>query len=189
MLRVKLESNFFDQHFRWRGEYSLLQNGQDRYPTEDIFLHEFFHGLHNLGIDFSIPDFDDRLSKRYNYLKNSGDLWKNTYAMSTRGEYLAEGAQSFFDCNAESHPPNGIHNYVNTRSELKCYDSVLYGFLKEIFPCQNKFLERCDARADNSPSFFISLLLFSRSCSISSGMVYQRLIDKVHCSAFTRGKC
>ena len=173
------------------GEENILcyKNGQDRYPTEEIFLHEFFHGLHNLGIDFSIPDFDDRLSKRYNYLKNSGDLWKNTYAMSTRGEYLAEGAQSFFDCNAESHPPNGIHNHVNTRSELKCYDSVLYGFLKEIFPCQNKFLERCDARAGNSPSFFISLLLFSRSCSISSGMVYQRLIDKVHCSAFTRGKC
>ena len=49
------------------------------------------------------------------------------------------GGQSFFDCNAESHPPNGIHNYVNTRSELKCYDSVpVYGFLKEIFPCQNK---------------------------------------------------
>ena len=50
-----------------------------------------------------------------------------------------EKCQSFFDCNAESHPPNGIHNYVNTRSELKCYDSVpVYGFLKEIFPCQNK---------------------------------------------------
>ena len=58
--------------------------------------------------------------------------------VNSRGLYLAEGAQSFFDCHAESHPPNGIHNYVNTRSELKCYDSVLYGFLKEIFPCQNK---------------------------------------------------
>ncbi|CAH3044916.1 unnamed protein product [Porites lobata] len=74
--------------------------------------------------------------------------------MSTRAEYLAEGAQSFFDCNADSHPPNGIHNYVNTRSELKCYDSVLSGFLKEIFPCQNKFLERCDARAGVKPYNF-----------------------------------
>ncbi|CAH3194801.1 unnamed protein product, partial [Porites evermanni] len=90
------------------------------------------------------PHSNSNQSKRYNYLKNSSDLWKNTYPMSTQGEYLAEGTQSFFDCNAESHPPNGIHNYVNTRSELKCYDSVLYGFLNEIFPCQNKFLERCD---------------------------------------------
>lgn len=73
------------------GEENILcyKNGQDRYPTEDIFLHEFFHGLHNLGIDFSIADFNDRLSKRYNFLKNSGDLWKNTYAMSTRGDFIS----------------------------------------------------------------------------------------------------
>ena len=140
------------------GEENILcyKNGQDRYPNQDIFLHEFVHGLHNLGVVYSIPDFDDRLRKRFNYLNSTGKLWKNTYAMSTDREYLAEGAQSFFDCNAESHPPNGIYNYVNTRSELKCYDPVLYGFLKEIFPCQNRFLKRCDARAGNSLSLFTS---------------------------------
>ena len=28
------------------GEENIIcyKNGQDRYPTEDIFLHEFFHG-------------------------------------------------------------------------------------------------------------------------------------------------
>jgi len=67
--------------------------------------------------------------------------------MSTDREYLAEGAQSFFDCNDEQNPPNGIHNHINTRTELKSYDPVLYGFLKEIFPCQNRYLKRCDARA------------------------------------------
>ena len=67
--------------------------------------------------------------------------------MSTDREYLAEGAQSYFDCNDEQNPPNGIHNHINTRTELKSYDPVLYGFLKEIFPCQNRFLKRCDARA------------------------------------------
>ena len=67
--------------------------------------------------------------------------------MSTDREYLAEGAQSYFDCNDEQIPTNGIHNHVDTRVELKSYDPVLYGYLKEIFPCQNKFLKRCDARA------------------------------------------
>ena len=140
------------------GEENLLcyKNGQDRYSTEDNFLHEVVHGLHNLSVVYSIPDFDDRLRKRFNYLNSTGKLWKNTYAMSNDKEFLAEGAQSFFDCNTESHPPNGFHNYVNTRSELKCYDPVLYGLLKEIFPCQNRFLKRCDARAGNNLSFFTS---------------------------------
>lgn len=120
----------------------------DRYPREDIFLHEFVHGLHLLGIasNGAIPNFDAKLRQRYNYLKSSGRLWRNTYAMSTDREYLAEGAQSYFDCNDERNPPNGIHNHVNTRAELMLYDPVLYGFLKEIFPCQNKYLKRCDAK-------------------------------------------
>lgn len=139
------------------GEENILcfTNGQDRYPNQDIFLHEFVHGLHNLGAYFSIPDFDDRLRKRYNSVKTSGKLWQKTYAMSTHWEYLAEGAQSFFDCNAQSDPPNGIYNHVNTRTELKSYDPVLYEFLKEIFPCQNRLLQRCDAKA-GTYAFFLA---------------------------------
>lgn len=91
--------------------------------------------------------------------------------MSTDREYLAEGAQSYFNCNDEQNPPNGIHNHVNTRSELKSYDPVLYGFLKEIFPCQNKFLKRCDARAGTSVSYksfrLLDFLYFIFSLSLS----------------------
>jgi len=102
----------------------------DRYPREDIFLHEFVHGLHNLGIasNGAIPSFDGRLSQRYNYLKRTGYRWRNTYAMSTDREYLAEGAQSFFDCNDEQNPPNGIHNHINTRTELKSYERCFMAF-------------------------------------------------------------
>ncbi|CAH3191087.1 unnamed protein product, partial [Porites evermanni] len=158
------EHSWLDDWWNWRarglggtvsqpistcGEENILcfTNGQDRYPNQDIFLHEFVHGLHNLGAYFAIPDFDDRLRKRYNSVKTSGKLWQKTYAMSTHWEYLAEGAQSFFDCNAQSDPPNGIYNHVNTRTELKSYDPVLHEFLKEIFPCQNRLLQRCDAKA------------------------------------------
>ena len=145
----------------------------DRYPREDIFLHEFVHGLHNLGIasNGAIPSFDAKLSQRYNYLKRSGRLWRNTYAMSTDREYLAEGAQSYFDCNDEQNPPNGIHNHINTRTELASYDRVLYGFLKEIFPCQNKFLKRCDARAGLCNLFLITLIPFKQVFEIGRAHV------------------
>ena len=65
--------------------------------------------------------------------------------MSTDREYLAEGTQSFFEDNDEQIPPNGIHNFVNTRAELFSYDRQLYDFITEIFPCKNKLLIRCDA--------------------------------------------
>ena len=65
--------------------------------------------------------------------------------MSTDREYLAEGAQSYFEDNEEQIPTNGIHNHVNTRAELFSYDRQLYDFVNEIFPCKNKLLIRCDA--------------------------------------------
>ena len=54
---------------------------------------------------------------------------------------------SYFDVNTETHDgrPNGIHNHVNTRSELKSYDLDLYNLVREVFPCENTFLDRCSA--------------------------------------------
>jgi hypothetical protein len=120
----------------------------DRYPREDIFLHEFTHGIHEIAIASkgAIPNFDSRLRTRYNYLKRTGSRWARTYAMSTDREYLAEGTQSYFDVNAEAIPTNGIYNHVNTRTELRSYDPTLYAFVKEVFPCQNKVIKRCEAK-------------------------------------------
>ena len=103
------------------------------------------HGLHNVGVTSVIQDFDSRLNARYRYLKKTKLKWDNTYYMSTDREYLAEGTQSFFEDNDEQIPPNGIHNFVNTRAELFSYDRQLYDFITEIFPCKNKLLIRCDA--------------------------------------------
>ena len=33
----------------------------------------------------------------------------------------------------QSDPPNGIHNHVNTREELKAYDPDLFDFVDRIF--------------------------------------------------------
>ena len=127
------------------GEENLLCESGDRYYNEDIFLHEFVHGIHNLGATGAIPTFDSRLRAAYNDAQRTG-LWRNTYAMSTDREYFAEGTQSFFNVNAYSATANGIHNHVNTRTKLQQYDPTLYNLIKEVFPCENNFLKRCDAK-------------------------------------------
>jgi alpha-glucosidase len=38
--------------------------------------------------------------------------------------------QSYFDCN---NPPNGSHNDVNTREELRAYDPDLFGLIDDTF--------------------------------------------------------
>jgi hypothetical protein len=57
-----------------------------------------------------------------------------TYAASNSDEYFAEGVQDWFNVNAERNPPDGVHNFVNTRAELKTYDPNLYNLLKRYFP-------------------------------------------------------
>lgn len=76
-----------------------------------------------------------------------GNISSAVNFFSTDREFFAEGVTSFFDVNTETWngKPNGIHNHVNTRAELKSYDRELYNLVKEVFPCQNKFLDRCSA--------------------------------------------
>jgi hypothetical protein len=52
----------------------------------------------------------------------------NTYAATDVYEYLAEGEQDWFNMNAERSigNPDGVHNYVNTREELRNYDNRLF---------------------------------------------------------------
>ena len=59
-------------------------------------------------------------------------------------EYFAEGVQSWFNVNREANPPDGINNHVNTREELKQYDIELYNLIAVVFPCNNKFIKRCE---------------------------------------------
>ncbi|XP_046842421.1 gamete and mating-type specific protein A-like isoform X3 [Xenia sp. Carnegie-2017] len=72
------------------GEENLLCERPDRYYNEDIFLHEFVHGIHNLGATGAIPTFDRRLKAAYESAR-SNRLWWRTYALSTDREYFAEG--------------------------------------------------------------------------------------------------
>ncbi len=111
------------------GEENLLHYPGDPYEGENILLHEFSHSVHLVGMAKLDPDFDTRLSHVYESAKKSG-LWEGTYAMENREEYFAEGAQSWFNCNA---PPGKVHGEVRTREVLRDYDPELAKLIIEAF--------------------------------------------------------
>ena len=113
-------------------EENVLCLPGDKWHGEDILTHEFAHSIHELGLKFTKPNFDNQLQAAFNNAKAKG-LWTNTYAITDYREYWAEGVQTWFNTNIEAIPTNGIHNQVNTRDELKTYDTMLYNLIKTYF--------------------------------------------------------
>jgi hypothetical protein len=111
------------------GEENLLELKGDPYRGENILIHEFAHVIHQIGLRKVDPTFDKRLGEAFDGAIAKG-LWKGTYAATNKGEYWAEGVQSWFDCNQR---PNASHNDVNTRAEIKAYDGGLSKLLEEVF--------------------------------------------------------
>lgn len=111
------------------GEENLLNYSGDPYSTENILVHEFAHAIHQMGLNTVDPGFDDRLKTIYDAAVEKG-LWKDTYAITNRAEYWAEGTQSWFDTNRAN---DDQHNHVDTRDKLKDYDSALAALLTEVF--------------------------------------------------------
>lgn len=110
------------------GEENLLSLPIDRYDDESIAVHEFCHTIDSTlrSVD---PTWSDRRAQTFRNAQQSG-LWKNTYAASNPGEYWAEIAQSFFDCNRVN---NWNHGPVRTREQLKVYDPVGYELVRSVF--------------------------------------------------------
>lgn len=113
-------------------EENLLCYQIDKYHAEDILIHEFAHTIHEVGILPRHPDFNDRLQTLLDKAIQEGK-WENTYARTNLYEYFAEGVQDWFNSNAEVPVPDGKHNHVNTRDELKEYDPGLFKLISEIF--------------------------------------------------------
>jgi alpha-glucosidase len=111
------------------GEENLLNLKGDRYPRENILVHEFAHCIHNQGLQAVDRTFNKKLRDTYEKALAKG-LWKKTYAATNAGEYWAEGVQSYFDTNA---PPGGVHNDVNTREKLAKYDPDLFALIDDAF--------------------------------------------------------
>lgn len=104
----------------------------DRYRGEEILTHEFSHAIHELGLRFTNANFDTELQAAYSHAQSAG-LWANTYAITEVREYWAEGVQCWYNCNLEANPANGVHNFVNTRTELQSYDPQLYDLISRYF--------------------------------------------------------
>ena len=115
------------------GEENLLNYAGDPYSTENILVHEFGHAIHQMGLNMVDPSFDDRLNVAYNAAVEKG-LWKDTYAITNRSEYWAEGTQSWFDTNRAN---DNEHNHVDTRDKLEDYDPALATLLTEVFGDMN----------------------------------------------------
>ena len=111
------------------GEENLLNYAGDPYSTENILVHEFAHAIHQMGLNTVDLGFDGRLETTFNAAKEKG-LWKDTYAITNKAEYWAEGTQSWFDTNRAN---DDQHNHVDTRDKLKEYDPALASLLAEIF--------------------------------------------------------
>jgi hypothetical protein len=117
-------------------EENLLCYAKDKYSGEDILVHEFAHTIHEFGIQYLEPDFDNKLEDIYKRAKARG-LWKNTYAISNAKEYWAEGIQDWYNLNREAILPDGIHNEINTKAELKGYDRELFDLINAYFENEN----------------------------------------------------
>ena len=111
------------------GEENLLNYEGDPYSTENILVHEFAHAIHQMGLNTVDPSFDDRLKTLYDAAVENG-LWENTYAITNKAEYWAEGTQSWFDTNRAN---DDQHNHVDTRDKLKVYDPALAALLTEVY--------------------------------------------------------
>ena len=87
------------------GEENALGFRGDPWQGENIFIHEFAHGLHAVigGID---ERFNTRLGALYNKAKQGGRF--RGYAIEGGiAEFWAEGVQAWFNCNGTIRPKSG----------------------------------------------------------------------------------
>lgn len=114
-------------------EGDILNNSFDRYPTENIVIHEFGHAVKNFGLEKMYPDFKAKVDDLWQNAKNAG-LWNNTYAISNADEYWAEGIQTYFNLNAKGPVGgDGIHNEIHTREQFKAYDPAFFRLIDQLY--------------------------------------------------------
>ena len=113
-------------------EENLLAYQIDKYHAEDILIHEFAHSIHLIGI-IQVDTTINNILEKYLKMAEAEGKYKNTYARTDIYEYWAEGVQDWFNVNAEVAKPDGKHNQLNTREELKIYDPRLYELISRYF--------------------------------------------------------
>jgi len=110
-------------------EENVLCDAADPYRGFSVFIHEFAHSIHLIGLRSSDPTFETRLTQAYETAMASG-LWQNTYSATNRLEYWAEGVAIWFNAHWSTlaHP-----DIINTREKLAQYDDGLYRLVRDYF--------------------------------------------------------
>ena len=110
-------------------EENVVCDTAEPYHGFSVFIHEYAHSIHLIGLKSADPTFDARLTQAYETAMASG-LWQNSYSATNRLEYWAEGVAIWFDAHWSSfdHP-----SVINTREKLAQYDDGLYRLIREFF--------------------------------------------------------
>jgi hypothetical protein len=111
-------------------EENLLGYPGTRYFGENIFVHEFAHGIMSIGIRTADPTLYAEVQASYKEAMSKG-LWKNHYASTNAAEYWAEGTQTWFWSNYEYRDGE---KRVQTPEDLLAYDPKLYALLSRVYP-------------------------------------------------------
>lgn len=130
------DKEYWDRRARGMGgnptscaEENVLGYPGTRYFGENILVHEFAHGIMDIGIRHADQDLFKRIRSAYQDAMKKG-LWKGHYASTTPNEYWAEGTQTWFWSNYEFKDGD---KKVMTPDDLKEYDPTLYGLLAEVY--------------------------------------------------------
>ena len=115
------------------GEENLLCLANDTFANEQVLVQTFATAVLLALERVDGSTFRSRLDAAYTAAMRAG-LWQNTYAAENPIEYYAVGVQVWFDARPNVSPPDGNHNEINTRAELKQYDPLLAGLVAESMP-------------------------------------------------------
>jgi hypothetical protein len=101
-------------------------NGGRKGVHECIFVHEFAHTMHLVGMQTIDKPWFNRTRAAYTSAMAAGK-WNNSYSAVNYKEYWAEGVQAYFSCARSSMP-------AHTKQQLELYDPTLAGLIAELYP-------------------------------------------------------
>ncbi|HEX5973180.1 MAG TPA: hypothetical protein VFY85_14700 [Gemmatimonadaceae bacterium] len=110
-------------------EENILGYPGTKYFGENIFVHEFSHGIMS-GIRTADSSLYAEILAAYQHAKAAG-MYPRHYAINTPAEYWAEGTQWWFESNFDEvfdgHPMRGP-------DDLRAYDPTLYAIFERVYP-------------------------------------------------------
>jgi hypothetical protein len=131
------DKEYWDRRARGMGgnptscaEENLLGYPGTRYFGENILVHEFAHGIMDIGIWHTDPELHKEIRAAYKEAMAAG-LWKGHYASTNPNEYWAEGTQTWFWSNYEYRDGD---QRVQSPEDLKRYDPRLFALLARVYP-------------------------------------------------------